>query len=88
MKTALLTALAAAALVGCKPAEPPGPPRYDDVKNIVINGKKLTAREYHKTYCVEPSVKLGSPYCLDAERQALLDARNETLSGPSSIYKK
>ena len=88
MKTALLTALAAAALVGCKPAEPPGPPRYDDVKNIVINGKKLTAREYHKTYCVEPSVKLGSPYCLDAQQQASSDAFRETLSAPSSVYKK
>ena len=88
MRTALLIALAAVALFGCKPAEPPGPPRYDDVKNIVINGKKLKPREYYNTYCVEPSNKFGSPYCLDAERQAISDARHETLSGPSSVYKK
>ena len=49
MRTALFIALAAVALFGCKPAEPPGPPRYDDVKNIVINGKKLKPREYYNT---------------------------------------
>lgn len=60
-------ALMAFALFGCD--EQPKAPEIGDIENIVIEGKKYTAKQYVETFCAFPGAEKDQN-CFLASKQA------------------
>lgn len=73
--------LCATPLVGCSSND--SPPEFSDVKNIVIDGVKLSAEDYYNKYCKDPKW-LDNNYCIAADDQLKTERVLKSLFGGSS----
>ena len=76
---------ATALLVACQKSEPSPFPPFDDASNIVVNGEKVTARQYFERYCDGKPGGADNMHCKAAVEQSTKDFL--TPSGPSKQTK-
>lgn len=79
--TLLLGIATCIVISGCSKEETSlGPPPYENSKNIIVDGSKITAKEYVSTYCANQPINNNTPYCTEARTQAQADRSEKEMA--------
>ena len=73
MKKPAYLILVSLAVVACNKSEPSPFPSFNDAKNIVIDGQKISARQYLETYCLGKPGGADNAHCKAATEQNTRD---------------